>query len=584
MKKFSLKKITAAVSAAAMIATMGTTAFADTPIQAGVAGDGMVNITDVSVKQHTAANEKDLYDVTVLYESTETQGIGVTMLTYVDHGTDPLYSGTTSRKPYADGGTMRIVGVDQKTDVADIKVNDSDTEMVKGFKFTVTTNPLTAGGYYMEKGKAGIIMLSGDKVNKPAAAAITIYATAKATATVDVETVNVAANLNETGIKAALTTAAQAKSVDIMDADSEETEAKKNVSLSDANFTWVQDTSDATKYVGTATLTSVEGVIVPAGGIEVTANATVNKTAVQATGVAKFDNKSIDATANAFKTSIQKDSLTAGSEITNMQDLIAGKTAEVEVVSDEENTQRIATDVTIDKGWISTPTYAEDTTNYEFTVTIPNTYAPTGGLITIPDDGLTFKVNVEVTEKPAITAIAPKTAFAGTYDYNVSETDTFTVDKIAAKLKEVVAGDTTAVTYTSGTDSADATLADFDYAWNVTISADGNTATAKLVVTGIKKAAISDVYSIDSVEVATVTVNKKEKPAFTYGDVDGSGVIDLTDAMEIVKHIKGDKTLTADQILAADVDVPYSTIDLTDAMAIVKFIKGDIEKFPAETK
>ena len=584
MKKFSLKKITAAVSAAAMIATMGTTAFADTPIQAGVAGDGMVNITDVSVKQHTATDEKDLYDVTVLYESTETQGIGVTMLTYVDHGTDPLYSGTTSRKPYADGGTMRIVGVDQKTDVADIKVNDSDTEMVKGFKFTVTTNPLTAGGYYMEKGKAGIIMLSGDKVNKPAAAAITIYATAKATATVDVGTVNVAANLNETGIKAALTTAAQAKSVDIMDADSEETEAKKNVSLSDANFTWTQDASDATKYVGTATLTSVEGVIVPAGGIEVTANATVNKTAVGATGVALFDSKAKNAE-GSFDISIQKGELTAGSEIDNMKDLIASKTAQIEVVSVDDNTERITSDVTLQKDNVATDaTYADGTNKYSFEVTIPSTSTHTNNMVTIPESGFTFNVDVTVTEKPAITSIVPKTGLGATYDYNVSETDTFTVDKIAAKLKEVVAGDTTAVTYTSGTDSEDATLADFDYAWNVTISADGNTATAKLVVTGIKKAAISDVYSIDSVEVATVTVNKKEKPAFTYGDVDGSGVIDLTDAMEIVKHIKGDKTLTADQILAADVDVPYSTIDLTDAMAIVKFIKGDIEKFPAETK
>lgn len=579
MKKFSLKKITAAVSAAAMIATMGTSAFADTPIQAGEAGDGMVNITDVSVKQHTAANEKDLYDVTILYKSKETQGIGVTMLTYVDHGTDPLYSGTTSRKPYADGGTMRIVGVDQKTDVADIKVDDSDTEMVKGFKFTVTTNPSTAGGYYMKKGKAGIIMLSGDKVNKPAAAAITIYATAKATATVDVGTVNVAANLNEAGIKAALTTAAQAKSIDIMDADSKENKAKENVSLSDANFTWTQDASDATKYVGTATLTSVEGVIVPAGGIEVTANATVNKTAVQATGVAKFDSKSIDATADAFKTSIQKDSLTAGSEINDMQDLIAGKTAEVEVVSNEENTQRIATDVTIDKGWISTsPTYVEGTTNYEFTVIIPKTYAPTGGLITIPDKGLTFKVNVEVTAKPAITAIAPKTAFAGTYDYNVSETDTFTVDKIAAKLKEAITGDTTDVTYTVDSTSHDAKLADFDYNWNVTMSADGNTATAQLVVTGIKTADISNAYAItSSINVGTpVTVTKKETPAFVYGDPDGNGIIEIDDVIYAFEHMGEDVNASIGN-QSVDVDV-NNIIEIDDVIYIFDKMGIDPDK------
>lgn len=554
MKKFSLKKITAAVSAAVMIATMGTSVFAASPVSAGQDGDG-ITITDVTVTQRESGSK--LYDVSVTYTTSVAQEIGTTMLTYVKHG-----NSLTSVEAYNDS-TMKIVGVDQKNDTS-------------AFTFTVTTDSSASNGIYMVPGESGLLMLSGDKVTAPAVAVLTIYATAKSTATVDVGTVNVAANLNEAGVKAALTTKAQAETVDIMDAADDETVAKANVSLSGAEFTWTQDSNDSTKYVGKTTLTSVEGVNVPAGGIEVTANATVNKTAVEATGVALFDSKAKNAE-GSFDISIQKGELTAGSEIDNMKDLIASKTAQIEVVSVDDNTERITSDVTLQKDNVATDaTYADGTNKYSFVVTIPSTSTHTNNMVIIPESGFTFNVDVTVTEKPAITSIIPKTGLGATYDYNVSETDTFTVDKIAAKLKEVVAGDTTAVTYTSGTDSEDATLADFDYAWNVTISADGNTATAKLVVTGIKTAAISDVYSIDSVEVATVTVNKKEKPAFTYGDPVVDEEINISDVIYAFDHI-GEDVNESVANMACDV-VQDDEINITDVIEIFDNIGVDLDK------
>ena len=151
MKKFSLKKITAAVSAAAMIATMGTSAFAANVIQSSSG----ITIKGITVTQRT--DDSELYNVSVEYETTEVQGIGTTMLTYVKHG-DALSSVTAYDKD-----TMNIVGVDQKNDTS-------------AFTFTVTTDSSASNGIYMVPGESGLLMLSGDKVTSPAVATLAIAA------------------------------------------------------------------------------------------------------------------------------------------------------------------------------------------------------------------------------------------------------------------------------------------------------------------------------------------------------------------------------------------------------------------------
>ena len=152
MKKFSLKKITAAVSAAAMIATMGTSAFAANVIQSSSG----ITIKGITVTQRT--DDSELYNVSVVYETTEVQDIGTTMLTYVKHG-DALSSVTAYDKD-----TMNIVGIDQKNDTS-------------AFTFTVTTDTSASNGIYMIPGEAGLLMLSGDKVGgTPAVATLAIAA------------------------------------------------------------------------------------------------------------------------------------------------------------------------------------------------------------------------------------------------------------------------------------------------------------------------------------------------------------------------------------------------------------------------
>ena len=152
MKKFSLKKITAAVSAAAMIATMGTSAFAANVIQSSSG----ITIKGITVTQRT--DDSELYNVSVVYETTEVQDIGTTMLTYVKHG-DALSSVTAYDKD-----TMNIVGIDQKNDTS-------------AFTFTVTTDTSASNGIYMIPGEPGLLMLSGDKVGgTPAVATLAIAA------------------------------------------------------------------------------------------------------------------------------------------------------------------------------------------------------------------------------------------------------------------------------------------------------------------------------------------------------------------------------------------------------------------------
>ena len=145
MKKFSLKKITAAVSAAAMIATMGTSAFADI--------DG-VGITLNEVK---AVKNGDNYDVTIKYTpgtGEYANEIGVTMLTYgattvkgIDK-TNPVNGTTADENKYSSG--MQIVGVDQNAVTGNA---DGKNE----FTFKVTTKA-DEQGYYVTAGKSALVI------------------------------------------------------------------------------------------------------------------------------------------------------------------------------------------------------------------------------------------------------------------------------------------------------------------------------------------------------------------------------------------------------------------------------------------
>ena len=68
------------------------------------------------------------------------------------------------------------------------------------------------------------------------------------------------------------------------------------------------------------------------------------------------------------------------------------------------------------------------------------------------------------------------------------------------------------------------------------------------------------------------------KPPYTLGDVDGLNGIDSTDALMVLQHIVGIRTLTGTQLQAADVD-GVDGVTSTDALMILQYIVGSIKSF-----
>ena len=162
MKKFSLKKITAAVSAAAMIATMGTSAFAEIDSNKSQNGTGISLKSDVSVIQAKDSENNyitGVYDVTVSFTTEQQQEIGVTLFAYVPQTQNPA---PTLGTGYTDQTTTPIVGVDQK----------EMTGTEGSITFRVSAND--SASIKMSEGQIGIVKVSGDKVDSPAVALFSI--------------------------------------------------------------------------------------------------------------------------------------------------------------------------------------------------------------------------------------------------------------------------------------------------------------------------------------------------------------------------------------------------------------------------
>lgn len=128
MKKFNLmKKIGAVVTTVAMLASMGTVAFADTPIDTV---DGSIKITGYEVTKADG-----IYTVVVDYEATGVTG-DIAMLSYISTGDD--------FSEIVDYGTdMQIIGVTQQTGAATGQVtfkvtDDTDANInIAGSKIAV---------------------------------------------------------------------------------------------------------------------------------------------------------------------------------------------------------------------------------------------------------------------------------------------------------------------------------------------------------------------------------------------------------------------------------------------------------------
>ena len=74
----------------------------------------------------------------------------------------------------------------------------------------------------------------------------------------------------------------------------------------------------------------------------------------------------------------------------------------------------------------------------------------------------------------------------------------------------------------------------------------------------------------------------KTEPDVTYGDVNGDGIINSTDAAIVYRSVNGRYTLTDSQKLSADVNGD-GAVNSTDAALIYRYTNGKMSKFPAES-
>ncbi len=66
-----------------------------------------------------------------------------------------------------------------------------------------------------------------------------------------------------------------------------------------------------------------------------------------------------------------------------------------------------------------------------------------------------------------------------------------------------------------------------------------------------------------------------------YGDSNGDGIVNISDAVYISKYVSNTATLTDAQFVAADVN-DDGNVNIGDAILIARYCAGLLEKFPAD--
>ena len=81
--------------------------------------------------------------------------------------------------------------------------------------------------------------------------------------------------------------------------------------------------------------------------------------------------------------------------------------------------------------------------------------------------------------------------------------------------------------------------------------------------------------------MTTLTLTIGDQTEVKYGDVNGNGKVDSTDAAIVYRYANGKYQLSADQLLAADVNGD-GVVNTTDAALIYRVANGKLSKFPVE--
>ena len=572
-----LKKVGSVITTAALLATLGTTAFADGGVTVGVGGDG-ISITKVETVQHE--NSTDVYDVTVTYKTTKDNAVGMTMLVYKNKDDSSLNDNAAN--PYTEG-SMQIIGIDQTK-----AESSSDGSAKEGsFTFSVTTNAGTTEApnvYHIKKGKKALIAVSGDKCT-PAYAALLIKLAAKEITpkTLD-KAVSVDANASDDAIQSALNTAAEKATVSVIDdVDGEHQVSLSLADIKDGKWTLGEDGKYTKTYTFKASNTYVEGVEFKEDKT-VKVTATITKTAVDADRITAIEGMTA--------TTVEGNTVFTGAYTPN--DSTTLETIKNELVGKKvtlaDSTGTVTGKIVIADEMIHT----EDVYNAEleeqditFTVKVDAGAKLDNNLLNVSaEKEATVKIKVSKT------AVVNKIELVGN-DISVNATkgedDGATKTNIINALNEkLLNGYTFKLTDTKNNVTENVAVGEVEKAW--TVEGAGTTFTATLKVTAITKEGFTTKLPEGGVVVTFAkapVITVKTAPAFTYGDVNGDGDIDLSDYNLIKRYSLGKITefTAADGSIipneAADVSGD-GDIDLSDYNLIKRYSLGKISSFPAE--
>lgn len=579
-----LKKVGSVITTAALLATLGTTAFA-TQYTDSISTNNSITITDVNTVQHKVNNVpvEGVYDVTVSYETTVKNVTGMTLLAYRSNTNDntpgDMELNSDAQKnayddsKYGEGENspkkMQIVGIEQNA-----AVDGTSGDGTGSFTFTVTTDSTNNGAYYIAKGKKALVAVSGDQC-KPAYALFGVNATAQSAGDVSLGNVEVPANAD---VNTKLIEEAKGRAVDLYEG---KTILKDNVSLGDLKDSDFSDFSNTdNEYTFKAKLTKdnvtvPEGVDFPEAGIEVKFTATITKTAVSA--------EKITAIEGMTATTVEGNTVFTGAYTPN--DSTTLETIKNELVGKKvtlaDSTGTVTGQIAIGEGMVFGGTYDESIDEQDITFTVK-----VGTDAVLDNDLLNVSAEKEATVKIKVskTAVVNKIELVGN-DISVNATkgedDGATKANIINALKEKLSnGYTFKLTDTKNNVTENVAVGEVEKAW--TIEGAGTTFTATLKVTAITKEGFTTklqeggvVVTFAKAPVITVT----EAPKGMLGDVNGNNKIDLTDvSMALNIYLGVTENPTEYQLWAAKV-TKSANVTLKDVSKILNYYLGTIDTF-----
>ena len=559
MKKFSLKKITAAVSAAAMIATMGASAFAS---EITVTND-TITISDT--------DGDGIFDITVNYTSTVNNEIGVTMLTYGMSDDSDIAASTG----YATTG-MKIVGVDQS---AGAVAKDG----TGSFNFKVSAIKNSNGGYYLKRGVDAIIAVSGDGVptgSTPTYNTIKLDPlTATSASFVDATSISVGyysyddENAKIDKIKTAIT----GKKVNVAAVGTAKDEENNPLESYTATYT-LAGTEEVAKendkyYVtipNTATfdVDSVDAscIAIPTGGIKAEIPVTLNRVAWTATTIELTGAKEVSLTkgdvtdgidkavknALVAKGFVIKDANEHSANVTNPNDAIAvestGTAYDANATVDQTLTYKVtATNAKSEQDGVAVATLASGEIA-DITVTVAAL-----------DADQFIVATAEGTKGGA--AVPSVTVPNGTNEADAKAALTEAIDNITVKN---ATGDKTESGWTT---SGEWSIAGYD-----ATNESAATYTATIAIAEPTERGTDKGVNKDSIKL-TLTLNVEAKPAGILGDVDGNGAVNKMDVTVLARYLAGWSGYTLKNESLADVDA-NDTVNKMDATVLARHLAG----------